>query len=463
MQRTIANLTINTLSRFATRGMVSTDRHRKRLISIIEGLLSRLAGRLIAVVVSLLSVPLTIGYLGPERFGVWTLLGSLLAWLRLTDLGIGNSLTNAITSALASERPDVARDHVSAAFALLSAVSLFLALIIALVWPWIDWNKLIGVKSELAQAELRPAIMASIVIFVLGFPLSVIERTYNASQNGKLANYWNTAGNVASLLALILVTQTHGGLVWLVIAVSGTVLATNALSGIWLFSRYEPALAPRLATVSLDHVKQLLHVGAQFFLIGILSLLVFETDNLVIAHYLGAVQVPSYSLTYNLFGFTYLLQTLLFNYLWVGYTDAITRRDIEWMRRIFALNLAFSLGSTLAAVIPLIFVARPFIKVWAGEAVVPPQELVLWMAAWSMINAFCSPSACLLAAASHLKSQIIYSTVSVIMNITLSIYLVQRWGVTGVIAATVVSYLVFICIPQSLVTSLLLRRLRNDL
>jgi len=109
----------------------------------------------------------------------------------------------------------------------------------------------------------------------------------------------------------------------------------------------------------------------------------------------------------------------------------------------------------------LIFIARPFIKLWAGESVVPPIELVYWMAAWSIIYSFCSPLACLLAAAAHIRAQTIYSFVATVVNVPLSIFLVQRWGVTGSIAATVIAYLIAICVPSAIDVSLLLRKLRN--
>jgi O-antigen/teichoic acid export membrane protein len=289
----------------------------------------------------------------------------------------------------------------------------------------------------------------------------VINRTYNALQEGRLANYWAAAGNIASLLALIAVVHTRGGLVWLVIAVSGAGLMVNALSGVWLFMFHRPALAPRIRSIQKESAKGLLGVGVQFFLIQAMALVVFETDNIVIAHYLGADQVPFYSITYRLFGFTSLIQTVLFNYVWVAYTDAIARRDIDWVQRTFSRNLAFSLGSTFAAVLPLIFIARPFIKLWAGEAVVPSTDLVLWMAAWSMIYAFCSPIACLLAAAAHIKAQTIYALVAGAVSIALSVFLVQRWGVSGAIAGTVIAYLFFVCVPTSIDVSLLLRKLRR--
>lgn len=438
-----------------------TNHPHRRLASIVQGVVTGLASRVVGIFVSLLSVPLTIGYLGPERYGVWVLLSSLLAWVRLADLGIGSGLTSAIARALGSERPDLVRAHVSTAFALLTAISVVLGLFVVLAWPWIDWSAIFGINAEDARLETPPAVAASIAIFLLVFPLSIVGTSYNAVQEGKLANYWGMAGNIASLFALVVVTHTRGGLVWLVIAVSGTGLVMNILSGVWFFTRCRPGMAPQIRAIRRESIRGLMQVGVPFFLIQIMALVVFQTDNLIIGHFLGAAQVPSYSLTYSLFGYTSLIQSIGFNYFWVAYTDAIVRRDIDWVRRTFRLNLASSLGFTLAAVVPLIFIARPFIKLWAGAAVVPSLDLVLWMAAWSMINALCSPIACLLAAAAHMRAQVIYSAVSAIINIALSIYLVGLWGITGVVAGKVISYMLFICVPASIDISLLLRKLRN--
>ncbi len=443
--------------------MDSADHRRRRLVSIVQGVVTGLANRIVGVAVSLLSAPLTIGYLGPERYGVWALIGSLLAWVRLADLGIGNGLTNSLASAFGSEQRHLARIHVSSALLVLSAIALVLGLGMAAAWPWIDWTALFGLHTAAGQAEVGPALAASSIIFLLGFPMSIIGPSYMATQDGKISNYWQMGGNVLSLLALFAVTRTQGGMVWLVVAVSGTGLAVNLASGVWLFSRRQPAMSPRLRSARRDSARSLLRVGVQFFLIQILSLLVFETDNLVIAHYLGADHVPPYSLTYTLFAFTSIIQTILFRYVWVAYTEAIARRDIAWVKRTFLLNMAFSLASTALAIVPLIYIARPFLRLWAGQAAVPPFQLVLWMAGWSLINAFCSPIACLLAAASHMKAQVVYSAVSAAVNIALSIYLVQHWGVSGAIAATVLAYLVFICAPTAVDVTLLLRRLARAL
>jgi O-antigen/teichoic acid export membrane protein len=235
----------------------------------------------------------------------------------------------------------------------------------------------------------------------------------------------------------------------------------NAINAIWLFTVYKPEFKPSLSAVRLTSARTLLGVGGLFFLIQLCSLVMFQTDNLVIAKFKGAVDVPAYSITYGLFAYSYLPQTILFNYLWVAYADAISRKDIAWVTRSFRRNLLVSVASTFVLVIPLVLIGRTFIRLWAGEAVVPPIDLVIWMAAWSMINAVCSPMACLFSAANHLKAQVIYSAAGSVANIAITIYLIKSWGITGVVAGTVISYLIFIVVPATIDVSLLLRKLRN--
>ena len=440
--------------------ITSADHRRRRLLGIIQGVVTSLGNRVIGVLVSFLSVPLTIGYLGAERYGAWVALGSLLAWLQLTDFGLGNGLTNAIATAAGRDRPDLVRMNVSNAFALLLGIGAVVALVAGFAWPHIDWSSLFGLTTTAARDEIGTAAALALGIFILQFPLAVTGRIYIAYQEGRIGNYWATAGNVLSLAALLAVTHTKGGLPALVAAVSGTWLAVNAVSTAWLFLHHRPSLRPSLRLVDFSQMRALGNVGGRFFLIQILALIVFQTDNLVIAHYLGAAHVPQYSLTYTLFGYASLPQSLLFSYLWAAYTEAIARHDIAWVQRTFYLNLWIGLGFTALGVAFLAAIAQPFIGWWAGEAATPTVPLVAWMTAWSMINAFTSPIACLLAAAAHLKRQIIYSAAGTALNIVLTLTLVQSWGVEGVIAATVVSYAVLICGPCYLDGVLLIRKLK---
>src|SRR5665647_914819 len=53
----------------------------------------------LATVTGLISVALTVRYLGIERYGLWLIISTLLAWLNLTDFGVGNAITNKLSEA----------------------------------------------------------------------------------------------------------------------------------------------------------------------------------------------------------------------------------------------------------------------------------------------------------------------------------------------------------------------------
>src|SRR5438874_2198493 len=61
------------------------------------------AGRVVAIVVTLISVPLVLHTVGSEQFGLWTTITSAVALLNLADLGIGNSLLNALARSRAHD------------------------------------------------------------------------------------------------------------------------------------------------------------------------------------------------------------------------------------------------------------------------------------------------------------------------------------------------------------------------
>ncbi len=440
--------------------ITAVDHRRRRLLTLVQSAATSMGQKLVGIVVSFVSVPLTIGYLGREQYGAWVSIGSLLAWMALSDFGLGSSLNNAVTTAAGQDRPDLVRMHLSNGLFVLTVIAAGFGLVAAVAWPYIDWATIFGVTSASARAEIGPAMAVALGIFLLQVPLSMAGKIYLAYQEGRLGTYWGAAGNLLSLVALVIVTQTHGGLVALVIALAGSGLLINVASNLWMFLHHRPVLRPHLRHVRTAEMGALGRVGSKFFLIQIMALVTFQTDNLVISHYLGAAQVPEYSLTYSLFSYTSLPQSVLFGYLWAAYTEAIARKDIDWVAKTFRLNLFGGLAFTGVGIAAVALIARPFIGWWAGPDVEPSFALIAWVAAWSLINAFTNPVACLLAAASHLKGQLIYSGLATVSNLALSVFLVQRWGVDGVIAATVLSYAVFVCGPVYLDAEVLLRKLR---
>src|SRR5882672_8763280 len=71
----------------------------------------------LTLLVGFVSVPLTIHYLGAERYGVWLTISSLLLWIALTDFGLaGNALVNVLSEAVGNDDRESARHYAASAF-----------------------------------------------------------------------------------------------------------------------------------------------------------------------------------------------------------------------------------------------------------------------------------------------------------------------------------------------------------
>ncbi len=441
----------------------AADDGQRRYMRLLRGVLSSVAGRGVGVVISIISIPLTIYYLGAERYGLWIAISTLLAWFGLTDFGLGNGLTNALSEAFATGRRDLARSYVSTAFFALMGLMLLLGIAIAVAWPWLDWAALFNIHSAQAKAEIGPAIAVSIGLMLLNFPFSLITtKIYLAHQEGLIANVWGMIGGGVGLVAIIVVTHTQGGLVSLVIAFSGSQALVGLASTLWLLLVHKPWLMPGIRSLSAQATRQLVNVGGMFFVVQIAALLIFQTDNLIIAHFAGPDQVTPYSVAYRLFGYTSLLGLLIFPNLWPAYTEAIARRDEAWVRRTFRLNSVGGTALTMVMALPLVVFGIPIIRIWAGQAAVPPFSLMIWMAGWSVTNSLMTAISCLLSASGRIKRQMYYGMSTAVVNIALSVWWVGLFGITGVIAATVIAYALCNNVPAVIDVTFLLRRLRHD-
>lgn len=422
---------------------------QRRHVRIVQGIFTGLAGRGVAMIVGFVSVPLTVRYLGAERYGAWVTISTAMAWIALADLGLSNSLTNAVSEGYAHHRRDLAQRYVAAAFWSLTGLAAFLALVFFSLWHAVRWDRIFNVQTASARAEVAPAVGVAFTIFALSLPFSLISKIYGAYQEVAVANGWAAAGNILGLVALVAVTRLNGGLVSLVIAVSGAVLVVNVISAIWTFGWSKPWLAPRPDRVTWVALKKLTSLGGMFFVIQIAALLLFQTDNLIIAHYLGAAAVTPYSVTWRLFTYTMIFQLLAAPSYWPAYAEAFSRGDRAWVRRSFRVNFRVTVASTFLLALPLVVFGKWVIGKWAGRAAVPPSSLLVWMGIWSVIYATTCSQSCILASSSRLRGQMIYSVTAAVVNIVLSILLVQKVGVTGAILGTVAAYVFCILVPQS--------------
>jgi O-antigen/teichoic acid export membrane protein len=402
------------------------------------------------LVVNALSIPITIRYLGAGQFGIWMTISTILSMLLVLDLGVANSLTNFVSEAYAKNDRDHASTYATTAFAVMVGVAFLLGVGGWLLWPHLNWDSIFHLSGQTAESALvGRAVAGAFCVFLLGLPASLAPKILGGYQELRVASFFQALGSVCNLLFVVVLTRLHAGLVALVVASSGALVAANFICLFWVWFFHKPWLFPRRGHLNRAAARRMLQTGSEFFLLQLAALVVFNSDNLVVTHYLGPVEVASYSVAWRLVGYAAVAQTLLAPALWPAFSEAFSRGDMAWVRRTFARTMWITMGIAIGLTALFAVAGRRIIEVWAGRAAVPSQKLMLLMCLWTLISTFMNNTSTLLVSKGDSRLQAYCSLAAAALNLMLSVYWVQRIGAPGVILATIVSYAALLIVPQT--------------
>ncbi len=442
------------------RGLLSLfdDRRYRRIATAV---VSGGAARVLSSLLTLISLPLAVRYLGAERYGVWATVLSVAVWVNLLDLGIANSLTNLISQAYArQDRTEAARAFSNALAVTLGAVGLA-ACIFGFLWSRVNWIALFNASPSL-QSEVRSTVLIAMGLTLASLPLNLAGKLFAGYQELHTYNKTMAVRTVGSVVGLIAGIWIHASMPTLFLLSFGSITLVSTATLLWLLLWHKPWLRPRLGFVSLHQTLALLKTGWSFLVIHAAALVVFSTDNIIVSHYLGAAAVTPYSVTWRVVGLGSALQVLVFPALWPAYAEAHARGEVEWIRRTYAIAMRTTIALNVAWAVFLVAFGRFGIRLWAGHAAVPPRSLLLAMAFWSVIAGFMTAQSCFLGALNRTRVQAVASALAAVVNVVLSIVLVVRIGSLGVILGTIISYLVVLVVPQSLAVMHAIRNLERN-
>jgi O-antigen/teichoic acid export membrane protein len=420
-------------------------------------------GRVVGLATGVISVPLVGGYLGDDRYGMWLQASSFVAALGPLDLGIGLGLMTVVSDAYGRGDREAARRAISTAAAMLSLIGALVIVVFGVAYFAVPWDRVFSVHTQPAISEAGPAAAVLVGAFALGLPLGIVGTVQMAHQTGYISSGWAIIGNLGSFLALLLIIAVHGSLPLLMLGMTCVSLPVALLNGWFLFRRHRPWLMPRLRDVDFRAGRGLLRVGSFFIVLQIAGLVAYSLDNVVIAQIMGAGAVKEYAVPTKLFVLAPTLLSYALVPLWPAYRESMARGDSAWVKRTLRRSLILAALVNIPSSLVLIIVGPAVIQVWApGLHLHPSLLLMLGLGTWTIINTVNGPFAMLLNGANIIGFQAACAILMAIANVTISILLVQRIGVSGAIWGSVIAQVIFVILPQLWYVRRLLRRLAPD-
>jgi O-antigen/teichoic acid export membrane protein len=433
----------------------AAERHRRALLTAAAAA----AARGTSVLVTLISVPLTLHYLGPERYGMWMAISSALAFLTFADLGVGLGLLNEVSRASGSGDLALMRRRISSAMCALCGIAAAAIVAFALAYAHVPWSALFNVQSEDAVREAGPAVAAMFVLFTLGLPTLVVQRVQAALQLGFVANIWQAAAAVVSLIATLVAVAARAPLPYLVLAVAAAPVLTGAANSVWFLFRAKPELRPRLRDVDLESVSVLLRIGFLFLVLQLGVGLAYTSDNFIIARVLGAQAVSDYAVPAKLFALVSIVLRFVLDPLWPAYSEAFVRGDRGWVLQTFRRTTRLALTISSALSLMLLACSPWLLDLWVGSAIRPSGLLLCALALWAVLETWGHAVAAFLNGLGILRMQVILGTVFAVVCFAARYFAIGHAGVAGIPIATAVAFGVLVILPYAVLIPRLIARL----
>ncbi|MFT3867079.1 MAG: lipopolysaccharide biosynthesis protein [Nibricoccus sp.] len=403
-----------------------------------------LAARGIGISCQLMQVPIAIGALGSESFGLWMTLTSIGTMITFADFGLGQGAQNKLSEAFAAGDDRLARELFGGVMVLLAGIGLLLAVLTWSLVPRLNVAALFNLANPITRDQAPLAVVLTLLLFCANFPFSLAQRLAYGRQLGWMHNTAQALGSVGALGGVLLATHFHLGLAaFILVAQLPLVLANVGLLVLQLAQlRW---LDFRILRCRWTTLQNFFGLGVCFGIQQVQLVLLTALPQVIISGALGAAAVTPYNLAQRLFNLFAIVQNALMLPLWPAYTDAKAHGDFKWIRR----TLTFSLGATLLlAIAPMgvgAFFARPVLELWVGHGATLPSDALLWLLfLWNALVFLQQAIGYMLAGMSEVRRLTIYAVVSTAACASLMVLLVQRYGQEGVVVGMILGFMPYL-------------------
>lgn len=382
-----------------------------------------------------LLIPITINYVSPPVYGIWMTLYSIISWLSIFDIGLGNGLRNNLTRCLVERNYKNAREYVSTAYISLTFISIVLFIVIYFSAFILNWNDILKLPDGFSE-NIRSIVIILGSGFCLRFIFQIISTVFFAIQKPFLTECMMFISNLLVLLLVYFLKDGYcGKLQFLVFSLCFPPVGVMLIFSVYLFFSTEyKSIAPSFSFFRFKKIKALMGLGIKFFLLQVSSLITYSLSNFLILHYLVASDVTNYNVSYKYFSVILILNNIVCMPLWSAFTEAYVKRDFIWIRNIIKRMLIIFAIWVLIGGMMLVY-SNTIYVLWTGMQLNISYSLsaviYIFMLSCCWNGIFIS----FINGVGKIQLQVLLSIIPIVLMLPLSKLFMSifHWGVSGIV------------------------------
>jgi len=364
------------------------------------------------------------------------LVNSFIGYFSILDLGIGPSLTKYVAQYRVQRDEEKLSQSISTTFFIFSAMGLLVAVGLFMVGYF--FIALFNIPAELIQeARIITYIAAATMLF--GFPMGTFSGVLRGLQRYDIPALADFAASIPKIVLIILLLPRGYGVITLVLI--------NTVTGVlgWVLNAYYakkllPSLRISPSFFNKEMIRVLFSLGVSLFIISVCMMIIGPTDRLIIGAFLPVGMIVFYEAAYKIrIVISATPQVLAFAVIPVA-SELDTIHDTESLKSLFLKGTKYMTAFFLAIAIPALLLSKQILIYWMGKEFGLYYLLVVVFILHHFFNFNHLFAYYLLVGMNKIRFSLWYYVGSALLNVILSIILVQKIGLIGVVLGTAIPY-----------------------
>jgi O-antigen/teichoic acid export membrane protein len=393
----------------------------------------------VVVAVGFLTTPILTHQLGIIRFGVWALIGSLIPFLELLELGFASATVTFVSKHLELEDDATVGATLNTSFMVLSVLGL-LAFAGVVVFAVFLPDIITSIPKDLiGQARFLVLLLA--FDMALSIPMDTFGGALCALQRFDLLNYSLIAVSVAQAIGWVVVLWLHGGLIALGI-VTVAISLVGQVSRMIMVRRLLPWFHLSLRRFDRALLRTFSLASGWFSIIEVSDAVVNLADVLIVGAVAGVRAAAIYSVAQRLGMLPLKIVQPRTNVLFTRAGQLEARDNRAGLRDSTDEVVRFVQYLSIPVAITLGFLAGPTVEAWLGPVYREAAPVIGLLCLAGAIQAWASTLRVAVCGAGRPKlSAVLYGTEAVI-HVALGIVLASRYGALGMAEAALIGVVV---------------------
>jgi O-antigen/teichoic acid export membrane protein len=386
------------------------------------------------MLVAMVLPPLLVHRMVPAEYSAWVLILQTTAYINMLDLGLQTAISKFVAQYDATgDRASTGR-ILSTSLAILCATALIGALVIA----FITWQvpQLFKQMPTGLVGELRQGILVVGLSVALALPFNAFLAAFTGLQKYGFPTFLALSNKLLSSTALIVLIFLHGNLVQL----AWVMAVFNIGTAIGQFLGWKQLINKRVAIafnlIDRKSAVQLIKYGSSLSIWAIAALFVSGLDMIIVGHY-DYKNTGYYGIATGVTNFMLLIIAGLFGPLVPTLSAMQSERTPRQIGEMVIRATRYCVLLICLAGLPLLVGAYPLLKLWVGlEYAIHSALFLQVLVLGNAVRQLGYPYSLAVVATGKQHLATLAGVAEAVVNICVSVYLVQRIGAIGVALGT---------------------------